>query len=177
MQDELKSYVGRHQLAELGEAVKELLESYNIAENIEQSQVSESISQGPEEGTRSSDDEVHCGSSSTMDTAKLKPKCLNTDSPTQTTPVTIEPTKKETSHKNNPGSRLRENLRKNYANSRSALDSGNRRSAKKAEKSTKPQTNKGEVKKQGKKSDAKEGKCAVLSYFLLIYDYFSVQLV
>ncbi|KAK7265777.1 hypothetical protein RJT34_33400 [Clitoria ternatea] len=186
MQNELKSYVNRHQLAELGEPVKELLESYNIGENVEQSQVSESsniaenieqsqvsessnivenieqnqvsesISQMPEEGTRSSDDEVHCCSSSAIDTANLKPKCLNNDS-TQLTPViTIESTKKETSQKSNTGAGLRESLRKNSTNSRSASDSGKLRSVKKSEKPTKQQTaekEKGKVKKQGKKSD------------------------
>ncbi|XP_027369129.1 uncharacterized protein LOC113874973 [Abrus precatorius] len=153
MQDELKSYVGRNQLTELGEPVKELLESYNIAETIEQTQVSESISLVPEEGTRSSDDEVHCCSSSTMDTAKLKPKC-NT--------AFIAPAVKETSQKNNDASRLRENLRKNTANSRSASGSGNRRLAKKSEKHTKQQTNK----EKGKKSDVKEGKGAAIFHFL-----------
>ncbi|KAG5028006.1 hypothetical protein AAZX31_05G027700 [Glycine max] len=154
MKDELKSYVQRHQLAELGE-VKELLQSYDIAENIEQPQVSESITQVPEEGTGSSDDEeVHCSSSSTMDTAKLKPEPLDTES-TEPAPVKIESTKKETSQKNNhPGSRLRENL-KNSANSRPASDSGSSRLVKKSEKPTTQQTNKekSEVKKQGKKSD------------------------
>ncbi|KAG4932765.1 hypothetical protein JHK87_046767 [Glycine soja] len=180
MKDELKSYVQRHQLAELGE-VKELLQSYDIAENIEQPQVSESISQVPEEGTRSSDDEeVHCSSASTMETAKLKPEPLDTESTepapviiestkketsqkknpldtesTQPTPVKIESIKKESSQKNNPGSRLRENLKKNSANSRPASDSGSSRLFKKPEKPTKQLTNKGksEVKKEGKKSD------------------------
>ncbi|KAK7388962.1 hypothetical protein VNO78_23793 [Psophocarpus tetragonolobus] len=153
MKDELKSYVDRHQLAELGE-VKELLQSYDIAENIEEPQ--ESISQVPEEGNRSSDDEeVHCCSSSTMDTAKLKPKLpLDTES-TLPSPVKVESTKKATNQKNNPGSRLRENLKSNSANSRPASDSGSSRFVKKSEKPTKQQTNKykSEVKKQQKKSD------------------------
>ena len=170
MQDELKSYVRRHQLAELGEPVKELFESYNIAENPEQSesQVSETISQVPEEGTRSSDDEVHCSSSSTMATGKLKPKCLDTDS-TQVTPVTAtESTKKEACQKGTPGSRLRENLRMYSTNSKPAVNSGNRRSVKKLEKPNKHETNKkSEVKKQGKKSDVKEGKSKVISLFMM----------
>ncbi|XP_061346633.1 uncharacterized protein LOC133292253 [Gastrolobium bilobum] len=153
MQDELKSYVRRHQLAELGEQVKELLESYNIEENIEQSQLSETISQMPELGAPSSDDEVHCYiSSSTMAAGKVKPKCSNTDS-TPTTPVTSDSTKKETRQKNTPGSsRLRENLRMSSANSRHAFDSGNRRSVKKSEKPSKHETNK----EKGKKSNVKE---------------------
>nr|KYP55510.1 hypothetical protein KK1_001722 [Cajanus cajan] len=168
MEDELKSYVKRHELAELGEPVKELFQSYGIAEYIEQAQmsesislpqVSESISQMPEEGARSSDDEVHCCSSSVMDTAKPKPEIMDTES-TQLTPVTTESTKKETSQKNNPGSRLRENLKKNSASSKSASESGSCRLVKKPQKPTKQQSNKekSEVKKQGKKSDVIKGK-------------------
>lgn len=189
MKDELKSYLSRHpELGELGE-VKELLQSYNIAENIEQPQVSEtisqpqmseSISQVTDEGDRSSDDEVHC--SSTMeDTAKLKPEPLDTES-TQLTPVTTEitkketsvptaSTKKETSQKNNPGSKLRENLRKNFASSRSASDSWSSRLVKKSQKPTKQQqTNKEKsgVKKQGKKPDVIKGK----SVGIFLFDIF-----
>ncbi|XP_004508766.1 uncharacterized protein [Cicer arietinum] len=158
LQDELKSYSRRHELAEFGEPLKELLESYKIAEFIEQPQVSQSISQMPEEGTKSSDDELHCYSSSTVAEVKLTPKCLDTDS-TQpaTTPVTtIESTKKETNQKKNLGSKLRENFRMNSANSKSASDSTNHRSVKKSEKPSKPDTNKSSVKRHGKKSDAKE---------------------
>nr|KYP46083.1 hypothetical protein KK1_032318 [Cajanus cajan] len=63
MQEGLKSYVRRHQLDGLGETVKALFEIYNISENMEQLQVSETISHVPEEGTRSSDDDVHSSSS------------------------------------------------------------------------------------------------------------------
>ncbi|CAK8563148.1 unnamed protein product [Lathyrus sativus] len=184
LQDELKSYLRRHQLDEHGERVKELVESYNIAETIEQPQVSEiieqpqvseiieqpqvseiieqpqvseSISQMPEEGSRSTDDEVQY-SSSIMGTGKLTPKCLNTDSPLITTPpVTItEPTKKEINQKKNLGSKLRENLRMNSANSKTASDIRNSRSVKKSEKPSKLQTSKSVVKKRGKKADGKE---------------------
>ncbi|WJX89975.1 hypothetical protein P8452_71923 [Trifolium repens] len=176
LQDELKSYLCRHQpeLTQLGEQVKELRESYNIAEIIEQSQVSESISQMPEEGTRSSDDEVHF-SSSTLATGNLTPKCLNTDSPQLSTPPApiidspkkdtiqssppapvIESTKKDTSQKKNLGSKLRENLRMNSANSKPATDSVNRRSVKRSEKPSKPETIKSGVKKHGRKAGVKE---------------------
>ncbi|KAL5544411.1 hypothetical protein UlMin_008195 [Ulmus minor] len=74
MRDELKSYARRYNL---GETVKELFESYNIVENTEQLQTSESCSQLPE-GTQSSDDEVR-SSTSTVACRKLKPKALNTD--------------------------------------------------------------------------------------------------
>ncbi|RDY11369.1 hypothetical protein CR513_03981, partial [Mucuna pruriens] len=156
MQEGLKSYVSRHKLDDLGETVKALLESYNISENMEQLQVSETISHVPEEGARSSDDDVH-SSSSTMGTRKLKPKCLNIDS-TQLTPA-AESTKKETCQKSNPGSRLRRNSSTNTTTPRPALNSGNNnRLVKKSEKPSKqePSKEKGMVKRQGKKSDVKE---------------------
>lgn len=187
LQDELKSYLRRHQqkLTELGEQVKVLVESYNIAEIIEQSQVSESISQMPEEETRSSDDEGNFSTSSTMVTGKLTPKCLNTASIQVTSPVkaiespkketsqkknltassqvtspvkTIESPKKETSQKKIFGTKLKENLRMNSAISKSASGSLNRsRSVKKSDKSSKLETKKSGVKKYGRKADAKEG--------------------
>jgi len=164
MQDELKSYVQRHRLAEL-EEVKELLQSYHIAENTEQSQVSESISQVLEEGTRSSDEEVHCCSSSIMDTVKVKPEPLETES-TPLTPVKTESPKKETGQKNNLGSTLREDLKKNSANSRPASDKGSSGLVKKSKNPTKQQTKKGrsEVKNQRKKSVIK-GKNATMFIF------------
>ncbi|CAL5198357.1 unnamed protein product [Lathyrus oleraceus] len=136
LQDELKSYLRRHQLDEHGELAKELM---------------------PEEGARSTDDEVQY-SSSTMGAGKLTPKCLNTDSPQLTSPpVTfIEPTKKETNQKKNLGSKLRENLKMTSANSKSASDIRNSRSVKKSEKPSKLETSKSGVKKRGKKADAKE---------------------
>lgn len=154
MQDELKSYVQRHQLAEFGEPVKELLERYNISENTENLQVSESVSQVQEDATKSSDEEEN-----------LRPKCLNVDSSSTLSPQT-QPTrnKKDNVQKGNPGSRVRASLSKNSANSRSGLDSGNHRrsSVKKPEKLSKqvPNKDKGKIIKQGKKSsDAEQGKC------------------
>ncbi|XP_022972787.1 uncharacterized protein LOC111471290 [Cucurbita maxima] len=78
MRDELKAYIDRCNLNASEQAVKDLLESYNAAEETEQVQVSETFSQGPEVGTRSSDDEVH-SSSSTVEPRNLKPKSLSTD--------------------------------------------------------------------------------------------------
>ncbi|KAJ7945980.1 microtubule-associated protein futsch-like isoform X2 [Quillaja saponaria] len=152
MRDELKSYAHRHQLGELEELLKELFESYNISENTEQIQVSETCSQVPEEGTRSSDDEVQ-NSSSTMGTGKLKPKCLNVDS-AQLSPVTESATK--TSQKINPASRVRGNLSRSSANSRSVSEATTtRKSLRISDKPIKKEANKekGKIKKQGKKSD------------------------
>ncbi|XP_077242730.1 uncharacterized protein LOC143883269 [Tasmannia lanceolata] len=73
LHDELKSYVLRHNLLELGEPTKELLRSYNISEDLEQVQVSETCSLVPE----SSDEDGH--STSTARAGNLKPKSLNSE--------------------------------------------------------------------------------------------------
>lgn len=156
MRDELKSYARRHNLGEFGERVKDLFDSYNVSETSDQLQVSESCSQVPEEGTRSSDDEVH-SSSSTMGSRKLKPKSLNTDV-AQVSSVT-ESVKKETIPKNYPATRSRATLHKNSVNSRSVSDTANRNTQKKPQKPTKQETNKEKERtKQGKKSAGTEGK-------------------
>ncbi|XP_059442876.1 uncharacterized protein LOC132175077 isoform X2 [Corylus avellana] len=153
MRDELKSYTQRHNnLSELGELVKELFERYNISENIEQLQVSETISQVPEEGTRSSDDDVQ-SSSSTGGTRKLRPRSLNTDA-TQTSPV-AESAKKETIQKSNRATRTRGSLNKNSVNSRPVSETEGNKSLKKPEKPNKVESNKLKDKnKRGKKSAA-----------------------
>uniref|UniRef100_A0A5B7BY11 Uncharacterized protein n=1 Tax=Davidia involucrata TaxID=16924 RepID=A0A5B7BY11_DAVIN len=158
MRDELKSYAQRHNLVELGESVKELFESYNILENLEQLQVlqvSETCSQVPDEGTRSSDDDVH-SSSSITGTRKLKPKSLNTDT-VQPSPITESA--KETTQKNNSGTRTRGSLNKNYANSRSVSETAGRNTQKKSQKPSKQESNKEKekIKKLGKKSAQEEG--------------------
>ncbi|XP_055828761.1 uncharacterized protein LOC129896811 [Solanum dulcamara] len=94
LRDELKSYVQRHSLVDLGEPVKQLFESYNISHDFEQLQVSETCSHAPEDGTPSSDDEMH-SSSSVAGTEKSEPEVLNKDA-TETCQVT-EPTKETSS--------------------------------------------------------------------------------
>ncbi|XP_017421010.1 uncharacterized protein LOC108330919 isoform X2 [Vigna angularis] len=153
MQEELKSYVRRHQLDDgIGETVKSLFERYGISESMEQLQLSETISNVPEEGTRSSDDDVH-SSSSTTESRKLKPRSLNS---TKLTPST-ESTKNQ---KSNLGSSLRGNFSTSTNNTtpRTSLDKRNNRLVKKSEKPSKQESNKekGMVKKQEKKSDVKE---------------------
>ncbi|XP_044476508.1 uncharacterized protein LOC123204037 [Mangifera indica] len=155
MRDELKSYTRRHNLGELEESVKELFESYNISETSEQLQVSEIFSQVPEEGNRSSDDEVH-SSSCTIGTRKLKPKSLNTDD-AKVSSVTVS-AKKEATTKKNPATRTKASLSRNSANARSIAETRNGKTHKKPRKPTKPETNKGKDSvKQGKKSTEEEG--------------------
>ncbi|XP_012080226.1 uncharacterized protein LOC105640505 isoform X2 [Jatropha curcas] len=156
MRDELKSYVRRHELGEMEESLKELFERYNIGENQEQVQVSESCSQVPEEGTRSSDDEVH-SSSSTIGTRKLRPRSLNADA--AQVPTVTEPAKKEITKKNTTAaSRARGSLNKNRVNSRSVSDSAGGKLQKKQQKPSKQETTKekNKINKQGKKSASEE---------------------
>ena len=164
MRDELTSYSRRHDLGgELGEALKELLESYNIVESTAQLQVSESISQVPEEGSRSSDDEIRSTSSIVSSrNQKLKPKALNTDA-AQVSPV-AGPTKKNTTQKTNPTSRTRGSVTKDSANARSLTATGAHKLIKKPQKPTKQEV------KKGKKSADKEGMyvclwCRLFSFY------------
>ncbi|XP_028788506.1 uncharacterized protein LOC114744498 [Neltuma alba] len=156
MQDELKSYVQRHQLAKQ-ELVRELSESYNISENTKQLQqdVPESVSGVREEASGLSDEDLN--NSSTMSTGNMEPKCLNMDS-SEPSPKE-EPIKKETCQKTNPKCRARGSFSENSANSRSGLDRGSRRSVKKPEKPGKEEPNreKGKIRKQGKKSNVAQG--------------------
>lgn len=160
MREELKSYARRHSLVEFGESVKELLTSYDISENLEQLQVSETCSQVPGEGTRSSDDDVH-SSSSTRSTRRLKPKSLNTDA-AQVSSVT-QSANTETTQKNYPATRTRSSLNKNPVNSRSASDSQSHNIKRKLQKPSKQdsKTEKAAIKKVGKKSANEEGRCGL----------------
>ncbi|KAJ0988057.1 hypothetical protein J5N97_006413 [Dioscorea zingiberensis] len=78
IREEFKSYACRYNLvAELGEPVKDLLQSYNISEDLEKLNISGNSSQLPENGSHSSDEDLlH---SSTTRTGKLKPKLVNSD--------------------------------------------------------------------------------------------------
>ncbi|XP_030458274.1 uncharacterized protein LOC115678915 [Syzygium oleosum] len=151
MREELKSYAQRHNLAEFGESLKELFETYNIGESIEQMQVSQTCSQEPEEETRISDDDVN-SSVSVTGARKLKPKSLNDES-AQTSPVADS----AKDSKIKAATRIREPVSKNSANSKTFRDRETRNLQKKPQKSVKQELNKEKVKKPGRKSAAEEG--------------------
>ncbi|KAM7471390.1 hypothetical protein LguiA_009573 [Lonicera macranthoides] len=152
MRDELKSYVRQHNLVELGEPVKALFESYNILENFEPLQVSETCSHVPEEGTRLSDDDVRCCSSITG-MHKLKPKSLNVDAGSGS------PVKESTKeNKSNAVSKVKGPANKNSAKSKLASESATRKTEKKSQKPSKKESNKKhQVQKQGKEAGPEEG--------------------
>lgn len=189
MRDELRSYTSRHDLGELGESVKQLFEAYNISENSEQLQVSETCSQVPkEEGTQSSFEEDVHSSSSTVE-AELKPKSLNNDSPPA--PVSTEPEKdsqlkpkslnndsppapisstepeKDIASKKNPTTKTRASWIKNSANTRPVPETGGRKVQKKSQTPAKPELKKDVVGKSRtkklsiKKSATEEGASAL----------------
>ncbi|XP_058194106.1 uncharacterized protein LOC131310874 isoform X1 [Rhododendron vialii] len=152
MRDELKSYAQRHNLAELGEPVKELFESYGISEKSEQLQVSEICSQAPEEGTRSSDDDVHSSSSGTR-TGKLKPKSSSTtNNATQVSPAK-ESAKNTRIDK--PGTRTRGSWNRNSADAKSGLITAGRNASKKSQKPTKQESN-DKIKRQGEQAASEQ---------------------
>lgn len=155
MRDELKSYVQRHNLAELGQPVKELLESYGISENSEQLQVSEiCCSQAPEEGTRSSDDDVHSSSSVTRN-RKLKPKSLDTTTnATQVSPVKESAKNTRIDHQ---GRRTRGSWNRNFADVKSGSVTAGRNTSKKSQKPIKQESNDDKIKKQGERAAHEEG--------------------
>ncbi|XP_059303921.1 uncharacterized protein LOC132055915 [Lycium ferocissimum] len=151
LRDELKSYVQRHNLVDLGEPVKQLFESYNISQEFEQLQVSETCSHVPEDGTPSSDDEVHT-SSSVAGTEKSEPEVLNKEA-VETCQV-AEPTK-ETSSKKENASKNRRSVNKNAATPKSTTDVSG--TIKKKLENPKQEPNKNKGKRQGKKSAQVEG--------------------
>ncbi|KAL8230676.1 hypothetical protein R6Q57_000454 [Mikania cordata] len=102
LKDELKSYASRHNLLDLAESVKELLESYGIPESIEQLQVSETCSHVPE-----GDDESAHSLSSATGVSKLKPKSLNNSASS----AAKEPVR-EIAQKNVPVSRIKDPMNK-----------------------------------------------------------------
>lgn len=158
LRNELKSYVGRHELSDFGETVKELFESYNIPDHQEQVQVSETCSHVlPDDATRSSDDEVH-SSLSITGTRKLRPRSLNADA-SQVSTVTQSANKETSQRKNTTATNTRVgSLNKNTENSRTVSETGSRRVQKKPQKSNKEETTKRKIKKQEKKSAAEEGR-------------------
>ncbi|KAL6997288.1 hypothetical protein U1Q18_007413, partial [Sarracenia purpurea var. burkii] len=151
MKDELKSYARKHDLAELGESAKELFETYNIAESIEQLHVSETFSQVHEEGARSfDDDDVH--STSGTGTRKLKPKSLNTDAAAKAAPI-IKSAKKDTSQKDHSGARTRGSLNKNSTNAKTAPEIRGRSISNKSQRPNKQEFNKDKDKKMKKEGN------------------------
>lgn len=153
----------RHSLVNLGEPVKQLFEGYSISQDFEQLQVSETCSHAPEDGTRSSADEVH-SSSSVAGIEKLEQEDLNKDA-IETCQV-AEPTK-EISSRKEIANKTRTSVNKAAATPKSTTEvSGHASNKKKFEKPIKQEPIKDKVKRQGKKSAQVEGKCQFVPFLV-----------
>ncbi|KAI3759324.1 hypothetical protein L6452_07057 [Arctium lappa] len=147
LRDELKSYAGRHNLLDLGESAREVFQSYEVPESIEQFQVSETCSQVPEEGTRSLDDDAHSLSSATG-VPKLKPRSL-----TNSASSAAKESARETTQKGNTAPRIKASVNKKMANQSPALKTEHGKMQKNSKKPSKQESNKEkqEVKIEGMK--------------------------
>ncbi|KAL6541367.1 hypothetical protein OROHE_011075 [Orobanche hederae] len=159
MSHELKSYIRRHDLPELGESVKELFEGYKISESYETSQVSGKCSQVASEGggqfSDDNDDDVKSSSSSITDAEKVvKPKSLDINANDESGQVKNAVTEKDDSAKTT----TKTSAPKRAASSTSASEVQVRSVQKKHQKPTKqePAQDKKKVKKLGKKKSACE---------------------
>ncbi|XP_058110796.1 uncharacterized protein LOC131253691 [Magnolia sinica] len=147
MRDELKSYARRHNLLELGEPAKEVFESYNVLEDLEQLQASETCSQVPE----SSDGESNA--SSTTKAGSLKPKSINLEN-IRTSSVKGA-VKKEGIQKGMPAARNRTSFNRNSITTNSVNGSNLQ---KKTQRAIKPEINggNGKVRNTEKKSSCEK---------------------
>ncbi|CAA3030095.1 muscle M-line assembly protein unc-89-like isoform X2 [Olea europaea var. sylvestris] len=157
IRDELKSYVSRYDLSELGESVNELFEIYKISENFQQLQASNIGPLVPEEGNQLPDDDVHSSTFSITDAEKLKPNPSDTDADEI---HGEQESNKETSKKDESVNRIKRSVKKDVTNLKSSSEVRGRNSTQKnPKKPTKQELAKDQdkLKKQGKKYSAGEG--------------------
>ncbi|KAL6583955.1 hypothetical protein OROMI_003244 [Orobanche minor] len=159
MSHELKSYIRRHDLPELGESVKELFEGYKISESYEPSQVSGKCSQVASEGggqfSDDNDDDVKSSSSSVTDAEKVvKPMSLDINANDESGQVKNGTTEKDDSAKTT----TKRSAPKRAASSKSGSEVQVQSVQKKLQKPTKqePAQDKKKVKKLGKKKSVCE---------------------
>lgn len=155
VREELKSYVQRHDLAELGDSIKSLFESYEIPETLEQVQESIICSQVSEDATALSSDDVQ-STSSTAATKKPKLKSLNA--------LTVASAAKASSKKENvqritPVTKSRASVSREPIKPKLVTESGgNNIMKKKVQSPTKQNPNNGEkINKQDEKTVSEEG--------------------
>lgn len=143
--DELKSYVQRYDLSDLGDSVKQLFESYKMSGNSEQSEISSTCSQVlPIQGNQSSDNNVDSSMSVTVGDENLK-----------SVPLDKNVHQEKKSNQESVRKMTRSSARKKVEISKPVSDV---KGQKKPEKSTKRESSQDTNKKknQGKKS-AREG--------------------
>ncbi|KAI4326652.1 hypothetical protein MLD38_031942 [Melastoma candidum] len=151
MQEELRSYVKRHNLTHASSELmlEELFECYNISESFKQLQIDEPPSDVTDEAMRSSIDEDARSSSSVAMARKLKPKSLNSEVGSGKEAIPKKPT-----------SRVRESVQENQVKvARPGGVTGARKSQNKSAKLVKQEVVKGKEKpdRRGKKPNVDEG--------------------
>ncbi|KAG1335464.1 hypothetical protein COCNU_03G015830 [Cocos nucifera] len=149
VRDELKSYVWRHNLvAELGEPAKDLLQMYNIVEDLEQLKVSDSCSQLPVERNQFSDKSPRSYSTASK-IRTLKPKSLNPN-----TRSVAEPNKREGIQQRKPASKNKGSSNESPVYAVSVEDTNGSNAQKKSRQPRKMESNrgKGKIKSSPKKS-------------------------
>lgn len=154
MRDELKSYVCRHNLvAELGEPAKDLLQMYNIVEDLEQLKVSESFSELPVEGNQISG-KGPLSFSTASKSGNLKPKSLNSD-----TQAVAESNKRESVQKRKPASKNKGSCNESPVNALSVENTNGSNAQKKPRQPKKMESNRGngKTKRSPKKSMSATG--------------------
>lgn len=144
LREELKSYVQRHSLAELGDNVRSLFESYEIVETLEQLQESVNCSHVPEDATTLSNEDVQ-STSSTAATKKLKPKSLIADTQASSAKAS---SKKETVQKTNTVVKTRASVNRDPIKPKLVTESGGNNIKKKVPKPGKQESNNGEKSKK-----------------------------
>lgn len=168
MRDELKSYIRRHNPSELGETIKEVLESYKISENYEPSEVSRACSEVNPEPNQVSDDgdDVGSSSSSVTDAGKLKPKALdvNSDESSKAEKSNNETTQKDDLVKK----KTMRSVPKNVASSKPIAEVRGRSTQRKPRKPIKQESVE-DNKKQGKKSAQGEGIQLILYKYAMLF--------
>lgn len=147
LREELKSYVLRHNLGELGENVKSLFDSYEISETVEQLQESVNCSNVPDDATNLSGEDVQ-STSSTAATKKFKAKPLNTD----TQASSAKASSKENLQRLNTVAKMRSSVNRDPVKPRSVTETTTNNIKKKVQKPGKQESNNSEkIKKQDEK--------------------------
>ncbi|CAN6177707.1 unnamed protein product [Urochloa humidicola] len=130
MREELKSYVARHGLAtELEEPVKDILQVYDIMEDLEKLKISAEPSQQPKKS-----DKAARSATNVSPNGNLKPRSLNSEAT-----ESKEAGKKENIQKAKPDARVRGSYNRNPAKNTTAKEAVAKTTGKKAKKQAKGQ--------------------------------------
>ncbi|GAB2269948.1 hypothetical protein Dimus_004866 [Dionaea muscipula] len=145
LRDELKCYVRKHGLTEVGETVTAVFESYGLSESLEQLQISDTCcSQAVGDGTQSSDQVILSSSPSAgTGTKKLRPKSLNIEASQVSSAKELS---KQTVPKNVPAAKTRDSATRSSCNLKPSAESEGHKVWKRVQKPSKQEPKSGQVK-------------------------------